>query len=125
MPGDEMQAQQKRTTGPRRNEGSPLTFEMGDVSPRLSEEDVLAEDDPLASNPPRPSSSAIRLNNPTNLTGSRRAINTTTQQTQQTPRASTAIPPRRNGLGIAPLPASTTARPTRTVTTPQSPPEPE
>jgi hypothetical protein len=88
----------------------------------MSEEDLLAEDDPLASNPPRPSSSAIRLNNPinsTNLTGSRRAINTTTQQTQQTTRQNAPIPSRRNGGAIAPLPGSTQARPIRNVTTPQ------
>jgi hypothetical protein len=125
MSGNDKEAQQKRTTGPRKNELSPLTFEMTDQDIPMSEDDLLAEDDPLAANPPRPSTSAIRLNNPTNLTGSRRAISTTTQQSQQTPRTSAAIPPRRNGQVIAPLPGSTTARPIRNVTTPQSPSEPD
>ena len=120
MSGNDKQAQQKRTTGPRKHELSPMILEMADQDPSMSEEDLLAEDDPMASSPPRPSTSAIRLNNPTNLTGSRRAINTTTQQT---PRTSTAIPPRRNGQVIAPLPGSTAARPTRNVTTPQVPSE--
>lgn len=139
MSGNDNEAQQKRTTGPRKHELSPLTFQMDDQDQMMSEEDVLAEDDqddPMASSPPRPSSSAIRLNNPTNLSGARRAINTTTQQAQQTPRARRgevdphpspqvypggAIPPRRNGPAIAPLPGGAAARPTRSVTTPQSP----
>src|SRR5436305_13542314 len=100
MSGNDKEAQQKRTTGPRKNELSPLTFEMTDQDIPMSEDDLLAEDDPLASSPPRPSTSAIRLNNPTNLTGSRRAISTTSQQSQQTPRTRAAIPPRRHGQVI-------------------------
>jgi hypothetical protein len=127
MSGNDKEAQQKRITGPRKHELSPLTFETDDQDSMMSEDDLLAEDDPMASSPPRPSSSAIRLNNPTNLTGARRAINTTTQQT---PRASgsqiypgTAIPPRRNGPAIAPLSGGAAARTTRSVTTPQDPTE--
>lgn len=125
MPGDDKQAQQKRTTGPHKNELAPLTFEANDSDPLMSEEDVLAEDDPLAANPPRPTSSAIRLNNPANLAGSRRVINTTTQSTPQTPRASAAIPPRRNGQAMTPLSDAMGARTTRNVTAPQATAESE
>ena len=126
MSGNDKQAQQKRPTGPRKNELAPLTFETGGQDTPMLEEDLLVEDDPLASNPPRPPSSSIRLNNPVNppnLTGARRSINTTTQQVQQTPRQSTAIPARRNGQTSAPLPGSTQGRPTRNITTPQPGPE--
>jgi len=130
MSGNDKQAQQKRPTGPRKNELAPLIFSEITEDTPMPEEDLLAEDNPLASDPPRPSSSAIRLNNPintANLTGSRRTVNTTTpqtpqtSQTQQTPRQSAAIPPRRNGQAVTP--GSTSARPTRNVTTPQPTPE--
>jgi hypothetical protein len=96
----------------------------------MPEEDLLAEDDPLASNPPRPASSAIRLNNPAHLTSARRGarpersegINTTTQETSQavpTPSQNATIPKRRNGQAIAPLPGSMQGRASRNVTTPQ------
>ena len=127
----------KRVTGPRKDELSPLTFGANDSDPLVSEEDLLAEDDPLASSPPRPSTSAIRLNNPPNLAGSRRSIHTTTQETPQTPRASSpqvyaggAIPSRRTGqagaINRAPtLSDAAGGRPTRTVTTPQGPTDSE
>lgn len=80
MPSNERQSQQKRPTTTKRIELNPLTYsDSNDQDVDMAEEDVLIEDDPLASNPPRPHTSAIRLNNPTN--SSRRLTGQTGQQT--------------------------------------------
>lgn len=73
------------------------------------EEFLLAEDDLYASNPPRPRSSAIRLNPPTTRRGSR-------DVDAEPRRPSPNIPPRRTQRqDYGPLPAA--ARPARSTTT--------
>ncbi len=134
MSGNDKQGYgQKRSGGLRKGELSPRTFEAVDEGPAMPEEEVFAEDDQddlRAAGPARSSSSGSRLNNPTNLTGARRAVNTTMQQTQGgINRAPTPIPARRTGQvdemrRPSPLPGAMVGRPTRTVTAPQSPSEP-
>jgi hypothetical protein len=85
MPGDNMQSQQKKASDINKNDLSPLI-----LSPARSgrneewiENELLAEDDPMASNPPRPHTSAIRWNTTTTGrrgTGSR---DVTTEPTRQ------------------------------------------
>ena len=87
MASSNRQPQQKQSGDAKRGDLTPLTF-TPDASRRQeawTEEDLLAEDDPLASNPPRPPTSAIRLNSPNVPSGSRRGtrdanLDTTRQQ---------------------------------------------
>jgi hypothetical protein len=82
------------------------------------EEFLLMEDDPYASNPPRPPSSAIRLNKPApTVRRSGRDVTTETQTRRavQPPYAPPPVPPRRTQKqDLGPLPAS--ARPVRNTT---------
>src|SRR5690348_11080970 len=86
MTGNNRQFQPKKLNETNKNDLSPLI-----LSPSRSrrndewvEDELLAEDDPLASNPPRPPSSSIRWNNTSTgrrATGSRDvSIETTRQQ---------------------------------------------
>ena len=86
MTGNSRQFQSKKLNETNKSDHSPLIF-----SPSRSrrddewvEDELLAEDDPLASNPPRPPTSALRWNNTTTGrrgTGSRDvSIDTTRQQ---------------------------------------------
>ncbi len=92
MTGNNRQFQPKRINETNKNDLSPLI-----LSPSRSrrndqwiEEELLAEDDPLASNPPRPPTSSIRWNTTTTGrrgTGSRDvSIETTRQQIPVSPR---------------------------------------
>src|SRR5712691_2300998 len=80
MPNEDRQPLPKRSNRARKEDmaPSPVTFDSRRRTP-MTEDDVLIEDDPYASNPPRLPSSAIRLSNPTNQTNTQRAVNTTTQ----------------------------------------------
>lgn len=119
MPNDDRQPLPKRSTKTRKEDLAPppLTLEPRRRPPTpMTEDDLFAEDDPYASNPPRPPSSAIRLSNPTNLTGSQRAVNTTTQN----PRTTQNPQPRRTAQQpVAPLATPMQARPGRNITIPQ------
>ena len=86
MTGNNRQFQPKKLNETNKSDHSPLIF-----SPSRSrrdddwvEDELLAEDDPLASNPPRPPTSALRWNNTSTgrrATGSRDvSIDTTRQQ---------------------------------------------
>lgn len=67
MTGNNKQPQQKKTGDTNKSELSPLILSptRGRRNEPWVEEGLLAEDDPLASNPPRPHTSSIRWNNPT------------------------------------------------------------
>src|SRR6266567_311747 len=97
MTGNNRQFQPKRINETNKNDLSPLI-----LSPSRSrrndqwiEEELLAEDDPLASNPPRPPTSSIRWNTPTTGrrgTGTRDvSIETTRQQIPVPPRRTAQI----------------------------------
>lgn len=112
------QSQQKQPGETTKNDLSPLTFSPGQGrrKDQWTEDDLLAEDDPLASNPPRPSTSAIRWNNPT--TGRRGTRDFTTE----TARQQIPVPPRRTAQAYRPPSGPMQARPARNVTNQQSPP---
>lgn len=112
MPSDERKTQQRRSTGTRKTESVPLNFSDSnrqdaddlDGRPYVAEEDLLAEDDPLASNPPRPTTSSIRLGGSTGFqrrTGGQSGQNS---------------PLRRTGQQFAPFPGSMQARSGRNTT---------
>ncbi len=97
MTGNSRQFQPKRISDTNKSDLSPLI-----LSPTRSrrneewiEEELLAEDDPLASNPPRPPTSSIRWNTPTTGrrgTGTRDvSIETTRQQIPVPPRRTAQI----------------------------------
>src|SRR5260221_1256233 len=67
MPNNNRQSHQRQTDDTNKNGLTPLTFPSGKGrrSGQWTEDDLLAEDDPLASNPPRPHTSAIRWNSQT------------------------------------------------------------
>jgi hypothetical protein len=119
MANDDGQPLPKRATRSKKDNPplSPLPLETRRrPSNPMTDDDLFAEDDPYASNPPRPPSSAIRLSNPNNLTGSQRTINTTAQN----PRTGQNPQPRRTmQQPVAPLPTSMQARPGRNITIPQ------
>jgi hypothetical protein len=96
MASSNRQPQQKQPGDSKRGDLTPLTF-TPDTSKRQTawtEDDLLAEDDPLASNPPRPSTSAIRLNSPNSPTGSRRG---TRGSNSDTTRQQIPVPSGRTG----------------------------
>jgi len=90
-----------------RADQNPLTF-SGDLDRRQeawADEDMLAEDDPLASNPPRSTTSAIRFQPPT--TGQRRGgttrdVRTDMERVAQQPTRDVPAPIRRMGTVPAP-----------------------
>src|SRR6266568_3517614 len=95
MTGNSRQFQPKRISDTNKSDLSPLI-----LSPTRSrrneewiEEELLAEDDPLASNPPRPPTSSIRWNTTTTgrrATGSRDVSIETTRQQISVPTRRTA-----------------------------------
>jgi hypothetical protein len=115
MSGEERQYPARRSARIKRDDMPlPVTQTRRANIPEYTVDD-LAEDDPLASNPPRPGSSAIRLNNP-RLTGSQRALSPQTT-TRQVP-----VPYRRTGqqpITTAATPVS--SRSIRATTAPQKP----
>lgn len=120
MPSNERPLQKPSARGTGRKTGtSPIPLNTTqDQSIRDTqypdEEFLLAEDDLYASNPPRPRSSAIRLNQPTTRRGSRDAD-------VEPRRLSPNIPPRRTQKqDFGPLP--TAGRPARSTTTAYEPP---
>ena len=93
MPSNNRQSHQKQNDDTDKNGLTPLTFppRQGRRNERWTEDDLLAEDDPLASNPPRPPTSAIRWSSQT--TG-RRGPGTRDISTE-TSRQHIPVPPRR------------------------------
>lgn len=97
MTGNNKQTQQKKTSDPNNSDLSPLILPptRRRQNEQWIEEELLAEDDPLASNPPRPHTSSIRWNTPT--TGRRGtenrdvSIDTTRQQIPVPPRRTAQI----------------------------------
>src|SRR5215831_19395083 len=93
--GNNRQFQSKKLNETNKNALSPLILSPSHSrrNEELVEDELLAEDDPLASNPPRPPSSSIRWNSTSTgrrATGSRDvSIETTRQQipvpTRRTP----------------------------------------
>src|SRR5215471_5147279 len=92
MTGNNKQTQQKKSGDLNKSDLSPLILSStrSKRNEQWVEEELLAEDDPLASNPPRPHTSSIRWNAPT--TGRRStetrdvSIETTNQQIPVPPR---------------------------------------
>lgn len=94
MPSNERPLQKPATRGTRKS-ANPLsintTQEQSIRDTQYDDEYLLGEDDPYASNPPRPPSSAIRLNSPTTRR-STRDVNTDTQTRRS---SQNNVPPRR------------------------------
>ncbi len=114
MPGNKRQSQQKQTGDTNKKDLTPLTFSTGQRkrNEQWAEDELLAEDDPLASNPPRPPTSTIRWNNsPTGRRGmgTREATTETAHQHMPVPRRRTAQVPE-------PLADPMQARPARNTT---------
>lgn len=114
MPGNKRQSQQKQTGDTDKKSLTPLTFSTGQrrSNEQRTEDELLTEDGPLASTPPRPPTSTIRWNNSTTGrrgTGKREVTTETTYQ--QTP-----VPPRRTAQIPDPLPDPIQARSTRNTT---------
>ncbi len=99
MPSSNRPSQPRQNSDTNKNDLNPLTFPQGQSKRKeqWAEDDLLAEDDPLASNPPRPPSSAIRWNNP--ATGRR----VTRDMTSETTRQPVLVPPRRTAQAYNPL----------------------
>ena len=115
MASSNRQPQQKQSGDAKRGDLTPLTF-TPDASRRQeawTEEDLLAEDDPLASNPPRPPTSAIRLNSPNVPSGSRRG---TRDANLDTTRQQIPVPPRRTGQAYSAFPGPIQGRSGRNTT---------
>ena len=117
---DRHYAQPRRSTKTRRDEQAqpPATLQMRRRNLPMTDEDYLGEDDPLASRPPRPGSSAIRLNNPPTssqraITGGSRQVVPYNRRTGQQPVTTAAQP-----VPVRP------ARNTSTQQTPLYPPPP-
>jgi hypothetical protein len=93
MPGNNKQTQQKQASDLNKIDLRALTLPLreGRRNEQWTEDELLAEDDPLASNPPRPSTSAIRWQNST--TG--RRLTGTRDLTTETIRQQVSIPQRR------------------------------
>jgi hypothetical protein len=123
MPNNNRQSHQRQTDDTNKNGLTPLTFPSGQGrrNGQWTEDDLLAEDDPLASNPPRPHTSAIRWSSQT--TG-RRGTGTRDISTE-TSRQHIAVPQRRTAQVYNPSPGSTQARSGRNTTyrPPSSPAE--
>jgi hypothetical protein len=117
MSGEERQYPAKRVARPRRDD-MPLPATQTRRSAYMPDFaiDDLAEDDPRASRPPRPGSSAIRLNDP-RLTGVQRALSPqpTTRQVPVPYRRSGQQPITTTASPVAPL----TGRGVRTTTVPR------
>src|SRR5260370_12077834 len=99
MPSSNRPSQKRQTSETKKNDLNPLTFSPGQGrrDEPVTEDDLLAEDDPLASNPPRPHTSAIRWNNPANEHRGKRDITPETTH-QQIP-----VPPRLTPQSDTPL----------------------
>lgn len=112
MPSSKRQFRQKQSGDTNKNDLTPLTFstDQGGRNVQWTEDDVLAEDDPQASDAPRPPTSAIRWNNPT--TERRGARDSTTETTRQ----HIPVPPRRTAQAYNPLPGPMRARSGRNTT---------
>ncbi len=118
MPSNERPLQKPSTRGTARKSGAnPLSMNTTqDQSVRDTqypdEDFLLGEDDPYASNPPRPASSAIRLNQPITRRSSR-------DMSTEIRRAAPNVPARRTQQrqDFGPLPGASPARPVRNVTT--------
>ncbi len=123
MPSNNRQSHQRQTNDANKNGLSPLTFHSGQGrrNGQWTEDDLLAEDDPLASNPPRPHTSAIRWNS--QATG-RRGTGTRDISTE-TSRQHMPVPPRRTAQAYNPSPGSMQGRSGRNTTyqLPSSPAE--
>src|SRR2546425_4539545 len=100
MTGNNKQTQPKKTSDANRSDLSPLILPptRRRQNEQWIEEELLAEDDPLASNPPRPHTSSIRWNNPT--TG-RRGIDNR-EVSIETTRQQIPVPPRRTAQVYTP-----------------------
>jgi hypothetical protein len=100
MTGNNKQTQQKKTSETNKSDLSPLILPptRRKQNEQWIEEELLAEDDPLASNPPRPHTSSIRWNTPT--TGRR---GTETRDVSiETTRQQIPVPPRRTAQAFTP-----------------------
>ena len=115
MPNSNRPSQPRQSSDTNKDDLNPLTFSPGQRkrNGQWAEDEPLAEEDLLASNPPRPPSSAIRLNNPT--TG-RRVTRDMNDMTPETTRQPVLVPPRRTAQAYNPLPDSTQARSGRNTT---------
>src|ERR1700731_3224200 len=123
MPNNERLPQKSPTRGISRKTGAnaiPITTSH-DQSMRNTQypddDDLLMEDDPDASNPPRSPSSAIRLNQPTTRRSARDVATESRRQVAQ-------VPPRRTQKQDYPLPP-TAARPARSTTNAYEMPAPK
>lgn len=122
MPSNERPAQKPSTRGTVRKSGArPLSMNTTqEQSVRDTqypdEEFLLGEDDPYASNPPRPASSAIRLNSPTARRSASRDMSTETRRSAAFPNPN--VPARRTQRqDFAQSPGTAVARPVRNITT--------
>jgi len=114
MGANNRQSQRRLTGDTNKSDSTPMTFSAGygRRNGQWAEDDLLAEDDPQASNPPRPPTSAIRWNNPTTGrrgTGTRDVITETTRQ-------KIPVPPRRTAQSYNPLSAPMQPRTGRNTT---------
>jgi hypothetical protein len=116
MPGNNRQSQQKMTSDTNKNDVSPLILSpvQGRRNEQWIEEELLAEDDPMASNPPRPPTSAIRWNDTTTTTGRRGAG--TRDVSIETTRQQILVPPRRTAQVYNPSTGPVRARSGRNTT---------
>src|SRR5258708_24044952 len=112
MPSSNRPSQKRQTSETKKNDLNPLTFSPGQGrrDEPVTEDDLLAEDDPLASNPPRPHTSAIRWNNPTNGRRGTRDI------TPETARQQIPVPQRRPAQAYNRLPGPMQPRSGRNTT---------
>lgn len=118
MPNNERPGQKPSTRGTARKSGArPLSMNTAqDQSVRDTqypdEDFLLGEDDPYASNPPRPASSAIRLNQPMTRRSSR-DVSTEARRPSPNPNVPARRTQQRQNFGQEPVPA----RPIRNITT--------
>lgn len=116
MPSNGRERQKPARETSRKSDANPVamntTREQSVRDTQYDEDLLLGEDDPYASNPPRPASSAIRLNQPLTRRSSR-------EMSPETRRPTANIPARRTQQrqDFGQLPGASTARPVRNVTT--------
>jgi hypothetical protein len=113
MTGNNKQPQQKKTSDTNKSDLPPLILPptWRRQNEQWVEEELLAEDDPLASNPPRPHTSAIRYTPTTGRRGTETrnvSIETTHQQIP--------VPPRRTAQAYTPSTGPVQARSGRNTT---------
>jgi hypothetical protein len=114
MTGNNKQPQQKKTGDSNKSDLSPLILSptRNRRNEHWAEDELLAEDDPLASNPPRPHTSSIRWTIPT--TGRRGTE--TRDVSLETTHQQIPVPPRRTAQAYIPSTGPVQARSRRNTT---------